>query len=248
MSLYYTRLNKRAIGGLRQLTLADAKVTKGAQTILGPQLLRSVTQLPRLLGFNRLVLLVDEAEVAFEGLSQRRRQSLLGILRFLNDHLVGADAGAVILVACTDDFWPAKFNEYAALKSRLSDPGYDRLEDRQGLTPRALVNKNKIWIRETFRGTEDEYKALGDAVLVVGKRVLRELDLSIQTANAARLAQVASSDEVNRVIKRPFVKALAQLSDTQVADAQQQRIEEESARGLFDLSKRAILAADSDGE
>lgn len=238
----------RTVTGLRQLTLEHAKVTRGEQTLLGPQLLRSLTKLPRLLGFNRLVLLVDEAEVAFEGLSQKRRQSLLGMLRFLNDHLVGAEQGAVILVACTDDFWPAKFNEYAALKGRLTDPGHDRLEDRRGLTPRALINKNKLWIRETFRGEEDEYKTLGDAVLVVGARVLKDLDLAIQTANAAMLARVACSDEVNRVIKRPFVKALAQLVDTQVGDGSQERISEEEARGLFDIAKRDIETVDTPAE
>jgi hypothetical protein len=236
---------ERALSGIRQLSGSDVRVPKGEHNILGPKMLRSITQLPRLLGFNKLVLLIDEAEVAFEGLAQKRRQNLLGVLRFLNDHLVNTDDGAVVLVACTDDFWPAKFNEYAALKGRLSDPGHDRLEDRKQLTPRALMNKNKVWVRETFRGTNDDYRALGDALLVVGKRVLPDLDLPLQSSNATRLAAVASSDEVTQAVKRPFIKALAQLVESQVGDGLQAAIDDESARGLFDLAKRSILGVDS---
>jgi len=66
----------------------------------------------------------------------------------------------------------------------------------------------------------------------------------VQTANAIQLAQIASSDEVNRVVKRPFVKALSQLVETQVGDDAQRRIDEDEARGLFDLAKRAIYQAD----
>lgn len=236
--------SNRCLTGLRQLSLEDVHIPKGEQNVLGPKILRSITHLPHVLGFRKLVLLIDEAEVAFEGLSQKRRQNLLGFLRFLNDHLVNAEDGAIILVACTDDFWPGMFNQYAALRSRLTDPGHDRPEDRADLTPKALVNKNKLWVRETFRGRQEEYRTLGDAILIVGKRALPSLDIAVQTANATRLAEIASSDEVNRVVKRPFVKALSQLVETQVGDDAQRRIEEDEARGLFDLAKRAIYQVD----
>jgi len=234
----------RALSGTHDLSLEDLNVPRGEQNILGPKLLRSVARIPRLLGFNRLVLLIDEAEVAFEGLAQKRRQNLLGFLRFLNDHLAGGEEGAVILVACTDDFWPNRFNEYAALKGRLTDPGHDRVEDRDGLTTNALVNRNKLWVRETFRGRLEDYKALGEAILVVGKRVLPDLEVALQMANVTLLAGVASFDEVNRFIKRPFVKALAQLVQDQISDHNQGAVTEDQARGLFDLAKRAVNQVD----
>jgi hypothetical protein len=240
----------RTLSAIRRLTFEGTRFTNAEKAVQGPKLLRSIRHLPKVLGFNRLVLLLDEAEVAFEGLAQKRRQTLLAFLRFLNDHLAhGEDAdGAVIFVACTDDFWPGKFNEYAALKGRLSDPGYDQIDQRLGLSGAALVNKNKIWVRETFRGTEADYLQLADALVVVAARVWPGLDTATQTRNGQLLAEVASSDSVNRVIKRPFVKAFAQLIDSQLLEEQQREIDSEQAHGLFDVAKRAIVWADQKTE
>jgi hypothetical protein len=235
----------RALSAVSDLSLESFNPPRSEHNVIGPALLRSIARLPGFLGFNRLVLLVDEAEVAFEGLAQKRRQNLLSLLRFLNDHLSSADeVGAVILVACTDDFWPNRFNEYAALKQRLTDQGADHVEARAGLSLRGLVNKNKVWVRETFRGSLDDYVQLGDALLVVANRALPSLDVTIHTANARQLAEVASSNEVVRVVKRPFVKALAQLVQDQVSEGKQYAIDADQARNLFDLARRSISSAD----
>ena len=239
----------RLVAAITDLSLENVRVPQAERAVQGSALLRSIARVPRLLGFQRLVLLVDEAEVAFEGLAQRRRQTLLTLLRYLNDHLTATDDdGAVVFLACADEMWPARFTEYAALRQRLSDPGADRVEDRERLSLPALVIKNKLWVRETFRGTFDDYKRLGDAILVVGNRVYSNLDVRTQAANAELLARLAASNEINRVVKRPFVKALAQLVQTQIADGNQRPIDEDEARGLFDLARRSAALVDSSEE
>jgi hypothetical protein len=59
------------------------------------------------------------------------------------------------------------------------------------------------------------------------------------------LAKVASSNEVVRVVKRPFVKALAQLVQAQIVDVAQRVIDEDEARGLFELARRSAAVVDS---
>jgi hypothetical protein len=236
----------RLVSAMKALSFEGVQVPQGERAVQGASLLRSLARLPRYLGFERLVLLIDEAEVAFEGLAQARRQNLLALLRYLNDHLTAStDDGAVIFLACTDDMWPTRFNEYGALKGRLADQGADRVEDRLKLSLRALVVKNKLWVRETFRGTFDDYQRLGDAILVVGRRVHANLDIRTQAANSELLAKIASSNEVSRVVKRPFVKALAQLVQTQLIDDVQSVIDEDAARALFDLARRSAAAIDA---
>lgn len=235
-----------AVDAADRLSLEGAKLAAKQQDVTGAALLKSITRLPKLLGFERLVLLIDEAELAVEGGGKTRRKNFLSFLRFVNDHV--AQDGSIVLIACTDDFWPGFFAEYQALRSRVTDPGFDRLEDRAGLSTKALVAKQKLWVRETFRGRTEDYVKLGDAILQIGTMAQPTLDREIQARNAATLAEVAASGGIVSFIKRPYVKALGQLVEDQILDDAQAPIDETEAARRFDVARQAIAEADAGEE
>ena len=112
--------------------------------------------------------MLDEAETAVERKGSARRREFLKFLRFLNDHVANRTddrATAMVIIGCTDNFWPLQFADYEALRSRLADPGHDSPAERAGLKPKALVRKNKIWVRETFRGDEPDYDGMDFGVV-----------------------------------------------------------------------------------
>ncbi len=237
----------RALEAIDRIAFENMKLSKDEQQIQGANLLKSIVKLPRLLGFRSLLLLVDEAEVAVEKAGSSKRRTFLSFLRFLNDHVAREDRdSAVVLIACTDEFWPHQFNEYTALKGRLSDPGYDNLDARSQLSLQALVNKNKIWVRETFRGREADYENLGIELLRLGSQVLSGVDDAVQRTNVKRLANVASSNEVMPWVKRNFVKAFGQTVQDQVDEGRQVVLTENEARARFDLAIRQIQDADTE--
>jgi hypothetical protein len=200
-----------------------------------------------ILGFRPLVLLIDEAEGAVAKAGSAKRQTFLQFLRFINDHMaLSEQGGAVVLIACTDDFWPAEFDHYSALKSRLADPGKDSPGERANYSLRSLIRTNKLWVRETFRGDYAEYVALGEAILGVASELFANLDLSTQRRNAEQFGKVASSRSVLPHIKRPFVKALAQTVNQQLDDDRQQGISEVDAQRLFGLALNQIEAMGDD--
>jgi hypothetical protein len=228
------------------MTFENVKLSKDQQQVGGASLLKSIVKIPRLLGYRSLVLLVDEAELAIEKAGSAKRRAFLTFMRFVNDHMASGDGdSAVVVIACTDDFWPNQFAEYAALKGRLSDPGYDALETRYHLSLKALVNKNKVWVRETFRGREDDYLALGEGLLQIGCLVLPELDMGVQKENARLMARIASSRAVTAWVKRPFVKAIAMTVQDQVDNGEQFVLSEADAKARFDLAHDQVI---SDGE
>ena len=171
-------------------------------------------------------------------------------LRFLNDHVAhgsSSASSAIVVIGCTDEFWPEQFNEYEALRQRLTDPGFDTLDEREGLTPAQRVRRNKLWIRETFRGDEQDYLGLGGELVALGARVHGDrLDRELQAGNVQRLARVASSNQVKRQVKRNFVKALTQTVEDQLADGEQRVITEQEASVRMDAAARDILAVNAE--
>lgn len=234
-----------AVEASEKITLSHLKLTVQQQAVTGAALLTSIGRLPKMLGFQRLVLLVDEAELAIAGGGARRR-NFLAFLRFVNDHV--AQDGSIVLIACTDDFWPGVFQDYQALLGRLSDPGYDTERERVSLSTAALVTKQKVWVRETFRGRIEDHVRLGEAILQIGSRAHSELDLGVQHKNVDHLARVAASGGVLSFVKRPFVKALGQLVEEQVVDGKQVEIDEDEARRRFNLARKAVEEVDSEQE
>lgn len=213
----------------------------------GSRLLQSVPQLVRALEFRPLVILLDEAETAVEHRGHARRLEFLKFLRFLNDHVAGmASDGtqALVVIACTDELWPQKFQEYAALHSRLADPGCDSIGDRTGLEPRALARKNKVWVQETFRGELADYEALGHALLDLADRVYPDVRRQIQDSNVSRFAAVASSNALRKQVKRTFIKALCSFVEAQVEDDDQRVASDEQVAAVFATAARAILDHD----
>lgn len=233
-----------AISGM---TFEKAKFSKDREQVVGASFLKSIVKLPRLLGFRALVLLIDEAELAIEKAGSAKRRAFFSFVRFVNDHMARGDGdSAVVVIACTDDFWPSQFAEYSALKGRLEDPGYDTLDARVHLTIKALVNKNKLWVRETFRGREVDYVALGEGLLRIGSQVFPELDLVPQRANVGLLARIASSKEVTPWVKRPFVKALATTVQDQVDNSEQFVLSDAEGRARFDLAHDQVVRDDEE--
>jgi hypothetical protein len=229
------------LDAVSRICFQSAKFTKDQQQIDGAKLLKSVVKLPRMLGFRSLVLLIDEAELAIEKAGSAKRRAFLSFLRFINDHIAHGEVDkSVIMIACTDDFWPNQFEEYSGLKGRLSDPGYDNLDSRGSLTLKSLRNKNKLWVRETFRGKESDYTTLGEELLQIAFQILNGVDLDIQRKNVRTLSKVASSTEVTPWIKRPFVKALAQLVQDQVEEGKQMELSESRAREMFNLVRAGL--------
>ena len=57
---------------------------------------------------------------------------------------------------------------------------------------------NKLWVRETFRGEEQDYLELGQALVTLAKAARPDTDEAIQLSNAKRLGRVASSSNVRR--------------------------------------------------
>lgn len=229
-----------------RVSFVEAKLTKKQAEIDGALFVRAIPLIVSLLDFRPLVVLVDEAETAVEKKGSARRREFLKFLRFLNDHVAHNTAersSAIVVIACTDDFWPEQFNEYDALKQRLADPGHDSLEDRGGLTTKALVRSNKLWVRETFGGDENDYQQLGEAIVDLAAAVYGELERDTQLSNARRFARVASSKKIRRQVKRYFVKALAQTIERQVADSNQRVIEERDALKAFDAAAQEIAEA-----
>jgi hypothetical protein len=216
----------------------------------GAQLLRSIPLLVTALELRPIVILVDEAETAVEKKGSARRKEFLMLLRFLNDHVAhgASDAGsAIVVIGCTDECWPSQFEEYEALRQRLSDPARDSFDEREGLDPRVRVTLNKLWVRETFRGDETDYQGLGAALVQIAAAVHPEVALETQRANADRLARVASGDQVKRQVKRRFVKALAQTIEHQVAAGDQRVIEESEAARLLQAAAAEIIHIDQVG-
>jgi hypothetical protein len=238
----------RLVAGARKATLTDVKLPKREQEAYGAQLLKSLPVLVRHLGFQPLVVLVDEAETAVEKKGSSKRREFMKFLRFLNDHVAhgGGGGSAIVVIGCTDEFWPEQFNEYEALRQRLADPGYDTLVEREGLTPAQRVRKNKLWIRETFRGDEQDYLDLGAELVAFGARIHGALDKDVQTANAQRLARIASSNQVKRQVKRNFVKALTQTIEDQVAGGDQRVLEEREAGARLEAAARRIQELDAE--
>jgi hypothetical protein len=214
----------------------------------GAALLKSIPLLVKHLGFEPPVILVDEAETSVEKAGSAKRKEFLKFLRFLNDHIAHGpgNRAAIVVIGCTDELWPDRFNEYEALKQRLSDPGKDQLDARAGLTPRALVRLNKLWVRETFRGEEQDYAELGAALVQLAKVVHPETDEGVQLSNAKRLGRMASSNQVRKQVKRNFVKALAQTIEAQTADKAQRVLEEVDAANALDVAAKQILAKDAE--
>lgn len=224
-------------------------LSKRQAEVDGGRLLQSLPSVVKLLGFESLIILLDEAETAVERKGSTKRREFLKFLRFLNDQVSNqADerAPAMVIIGCTDDFWPEQFAEYNALLSRLADPGKDELGERLGIKPKALVRLNKVWVRETFRGEEPDYEELGAALVALGGRLYPELDVALQTSNARRFARVASSDKVKKQVKRNFIKALCQDIETQMSDDAQRVIEEKDAERAMDAAVKAIQQDDAE--
>lgn len=224
------------------------QLTKKQADIDGSHLLQSLPMVMRLLGFASLVILLDEAETAVEKKGSARRREFMKFLRFLNDHVAHQTdnrSPALVVIGCTDDFWPDQFAEYTALLSRLTDPGKDELAHRAGLNPQQLVRLNKVWVRETFRGDEADYLKLGAALIDLAARVHADLDARVQQANAERFARIASSDRVRRWVKRNFIKALCQEMESQVAAGAQRVIEEKDAERALDAAVQTIQHDDA---
>jgi ABC-type iron transport system FetAB ATPase subunit len=227
---------------IKGMTFENVKLSKDREQVAGVNLLKSIVKLPRLLGFRSLVLLIDEAELAIEKAGSAKRRAFFTFMRFVNDHMASGDGdSAVVMIACTDDFWPSQFAEYSALKGRLLDPGYDTVETRTHLSTKALVNKNKLWVRETFRGREADFVALGEGLLQIGSQVLTEVDFATQMDNAGLLARIASSPVVTPWIKRPFVKAFAMTVQDQVDNGEQFVLSETEGAARFDLARDEIM-------
>lgn len=239
--------NEAMWASVKKLSLDGKVPPQQQQQILGANLLRSIARMPGILGFRPLVLLIDEAEGAVAKAGSARRQAFLMFLRHLNDHFALSDqGGAVVLIACTDDFWPGEFDHYTALKSKLSDPGRDSPAERRDAKLRFLLKTNKLWVRETFRGTHANYIELGDAILSLGSQILPGLDLELQRRNVDRLARVASSQAVIAFIKRPFVKALAMTVDEQLDNGHQKELSDAEAQQRFNVAVDQIQTMDGD--
>ena len=230
-----------------ELAFENKKFSKKDAEKEGSRLLQSIPQLVQLLGFRPLVILLDEAETAVEQKGHAKRLEFLKFLRFLNDHVAGNSAEgaqALIVVGCTDELWPQKFLEYTALYSRLADPGRDSVQERIGLTPRALAQMNKVWVQETFRGDMSDYEALGGALLELAVRVHPDVDLEVQRGNIRVFAGVASTDRVRKQVKRMFVKAFCSTVEAQVEDEAQRQVSESEVNAIFATAGRAILEHD----
>lgn len=238
--------------GLREavarVTFEGERRSKAQQKVDGAALLMSIPMLVKHLGFEPAVILLDEAETAVEKKGSAKRREFLKFLRFLNDHVARGpgDRAAIVVIGCTDEFWPDQFNEYQALKQRLSDPGKDELNYRNGLSPKALVRLNKLWVRETFRGEVDDYAELGTALVQLAKSVRSNTDEAVQLANAKKLGSVASSDLVRKQVKRNFVKALAQTIETQVADNSQRVLQADEAARALEAAAKQIQEEDAE--
>ncbi len=233
-----------------KVTFEGVHLTKKQADQDGLRLLASLPLVVGLLGFGSLIILLDEAETAVEKKGNTKRQEFLKFLRFLNDHIghpTDERASAMVIVGCTDEFWPQQFAEYEALRSRLVDPGKDNWRERSGLTPKKLIRLNKIWVRETFQGTESDYEDLGHALVDLAKRIYPDLENATQMSNVTRFARVASSDRVKPQVKRIFVKALCQDIEAQLTD-EQRVVEEKDVRAMLDAAVASIQQGDADEE
>ena len=225
-------------------------MSKKQAEVDGARLLQSIPSLVKVLGFESLIILLDEAETAVERKGSTKHRDFLKFLRFLNDQVANQSderAPAMVVIGCTDDFWPAQFAEYHALLSRLADPGKDSLDERVGIKPKSLVRLNKVWVRETFRGDEPDYEELGLALVDLAAKLYPELVRSIQLSNAQRFGRIASSDRVKKQVKRNFIKALCQDIESQMSDDAQRVITEKDAERALDAAVKAIRQDDAEG-
>lgn len=231
-----------------RLTFQGVRMSRPDAERNGASLLRSLPLFVKCLDLQPLVILLDEAETAVEKKGSARRKEFLKFLRFLFDHvaIAGGSQGAIVVIGCTDEFWPHEFNNYEALRQRLSDAGRDTLEDRAGLSARGIVRLNKLWVRETFKGEEADYDRLGKGLIDFAALLYPEVDRNVQGTNAARLARVASGDAVRKQVKRNFVKALAQTIERQIADESQAVLEEREASRLLDAARQEIQEHDAE--
>lgn len=234
---------------ISKITFEEIALPKAQARTQGSALLRSIPLLVKVLDFLPPVILLDEAEAAVQKKGGARKKEFLQFLRFLNDHVANAAGdreGALVVIACTDEFWPDQFSEYEALRQRLDDPDANSFEERASLSTKARVRKNKLWVRETFPGNESDYDSLGDELIKLASGVHTDLDAAVQTSNARRLGRVASSNSVRRQVKRNFVKALAGTIERQVIDEKQVVISEEEAARAFQVAVNEILEKDAE--
>ena len=227
---------------VNRMTFEGLRLTKKDAERDGSLMLRSLPLLVRCLGFGPLLILLDEAETAVEKAGTRKQEEFLKFVRFLNDHVANPEVGgaAVVVIACTDEFWPEPFVKHTALVQRLSDAGRDSLADRMNLAPAVLARLNKLWVRETFRGERGDYEKLGEALVDFAERLYPEVDRGVQLVNASLLAEAASSGAATRQVKRPFVKALAQTLEEQLNVGTQVPLTEDEAARLLDVTRGEI--------
>lgn len=232
-----------------RMTFEGTKRTKRQEEVDGAKLLQSIPGLVKFLGFQPLVILLDEAETAVDKKGSKRKQEFLKFLRFLNDHIANSIndySQAIVMIGCTDDFWPNQFNEYYALKTRLADPGKDDLSQRKGMTPKALARMNKIWVRETFLGDETTYILLGTALVDIALELYPELDRPKQLKNMEQVAKVSASDRIRKDIKRIFIKAICSEIENQVASGASRSLDATTARELLDAALHNIQQGDEE--
>ena len=228
------------------MLLEGDKFTGVQQDTVGTQLLRSIAGLPRVLGFRGLLLLIDEAETAVQKKGKNHQLRFLQLLRYVADHVAGGSGiDATVVIAVTPNYWPGELQAYEALFTRLRDPGRDRPEDRLDLQPRALARYNKMWVRETFRGTLAEFGALSDALAELAGSCLDAVDIEVARSNGVVLGKLAAGQDLARHLKRPFIKALCSLIDAQVDDQDQRRITLEEAALARQLARSAVTEIDS---
>ncbi len=228
-----------------EMAFEGVRLTKAQAEQGGAQFLGSLPIVVRLLGFQSLVILVDEAELAVEKQGKQRRERFLKALRFLNDHVANGDRSPCLIVTCcSSDFWPDQFLHYEALYQRLDDPGRNTPEDRRGLKTRTLVKLTKLWVHETFRGDLQDYSALGAAIVALAARVHRDVDRDVQAKNIEVFARAASSRGLLRPVKRYFIKALCVELEAQIDNESQHVVADQEAFKALDAAIQSIQEHD----
>lgn len=171
--------------------------------------LRAILSLPRILGYEGLLVFFDETEASLSRSRSRQRQTHLAHIRTFVDHMAtGAFSGCAVYYAVTEDFIDIAGRDLSALSQRIERVRVPAMADEHN--PRA------VWVdieELTDPGPQDRrfFTELGTHIVDIGRDA--GIDSSDVQPLMSMLEPIADrcTDGINQGRVRDFVKEVATM-------------------------------------
>lgn len=216
------------------LDLRLAKVPAGNRKQFGRNLLLSMVRFLPETGVHGLVLLMDEVETMFT----TRGKALLRVLAAMRVLVDMPDSLPFFGVFSATPDMLEEFPKYPAVEQRLGVAGVPFHEDGD-LSP-------QLWL-DKVQSQEKLLAEIGEKLINVGEIAGGySFDHKLQCDNARRLAQVASTRNLDVDARRIFVKTWVSLLDVQVQVGGERRFGDDELANRYQGSFDSVLKSDSE--